>query len=213
MSNAYEGYYARFAALSKDDAAIIVGADTIVGDEFEVFFQVEDGISIAYLKNKFDATIGKFDRDVSRKLQLAEAGERVVRAYLSFVAYSEEPEPGQYWGEVAIITFNPIDEEVFEPYLEGISEKLAAGVRPNIDLTGAEVARLYNNEGWLPTATVPKPTMEKGSAVVKDHRTLSEGVVEQGRKGNPGCYAVSTVLNLLMIAVVLYVVLKVAGVL
>ena len=53
----YEGFYARFETISKKDAGILMGADTLVGDEFTTRFDKENP-SIAYIENKFGKTVG-----------------------------------------------------------------------------------------------------------------------------------------------------------
>ena len=39
---------------------------------------------------------------------------------------------------------------------------------------------------------------------MKSHRKMSEKMIEQGRKGNKGCYVVSWLFLLLLIALVLF---------
>ena len=38
----YSGFYARFEAPDKKLGGLLTGADTLVGDEFEVFFKQEE---------------------------------------------------------------------------------------------------------------------------------------------------------------------------
>ena len=54
----YFGTYARFNTLSKKDAAILLGADNPIGDVFEIVFQTDNGVSTAWMKNRFGALIG-----------------------------------------------------------------------------------------------------------------------------------------------------------
>ena len=61
LTERYFGTYARFETISKREAAPLLGADNLVGDEFSIDFQIEDGTSIAWLKNRFGAVIGRLD--------------------------------------------------------------------------------------------------------------------------------------------------------
>ena len=99
----YFGTYARFNTVSKKDAAVLLGADNLVGDIYDIEFIVEDGVRTAWMKNRFDAMLGFFDPGTSRELSLCEAKGYKLQALLSFVAYSEKPDPGEYWGEAALI--------------------------------------------------------------------------------------------------------------
>ena len=64
----YFGTYARFNTLSKKDAAILLGADNPIGDVFEIVFQTDNGVSTAWMKNRFGALIGFLDAELSRQL-------------------------------------------------------------------------------------------------------------------------------------------------
>ena len=66
----YFGTYARFNTLSKKDAAILLGADNPIGDVFEIVFQTDNGVSTAWMKNRFGALIGFLDAELSRQLSI-----------------------------------------------------------------------------------------------------------------------------------------------
>ena len=187
----YEGFYARFDTPNKGVGSLLMGPDNIVGDDFEVFFKQEDGIVVAWVKNKFGKELGCFDVDTSRKLQLANARDQKIRALLSFVAYSDIPDPGLYWGQMAIFCFNPAYAEEMDAFVDRCGQKLAEGIRPNINLGRQAVQKIFSEKDWLPSDTVGLPKKESGFAVLKDHRSLSEKVVEQGRSRNIGCYIIS----------------------
>ena len=187
----YEGYYARFDTLSKKEGSQLMGPDNIVGDDYEVFFKTEDNKVTAWLKNKFDAEIGYFDVDTSRKLQLANARDQRIRAILSFVAYSDTPDPGCYWGQMAVFCFNPLNEKEFDDFVDRCARKMGEGIRPRIDLGSQAVQKIINEPNWIPSETVPLPKKETGSSVLKSHQSISEKMIEQGRARNIGCYIVS----------------------
>lgn len=200
----YEGFYARFDTPSKDKGSLLMGADNIVGDDFEVFFKTENDIIVAWVKNKFDAEIGFFDIDVSRKLNLAHARGQQIRAILSFVAYSDNPDPGCYWGQMALFCFNPAYGAEIGAFVDRCAAKISEGVRPNIDLGSRAVSKIFEEEGWIPSDTVALPKKETGMAILKDHQSMSEKMIEQGRARNKGCYAVSWLFIILVIVAIAY---------
>ena len=213
MDHVYQGFYARFEAASKKDGSLLMNADNIVGDYNEVFFKTENGRVVAWVKNKFGAEVGFLDVDSSRKLQLAAARDLKITALLSFVAYSDNPDPGLYWGQVAVFCYNPLDADIVEPFIKRISEKIADGVRPDIDLSTDGVNKIFNEPGWIPSETISLPKKETGMAILKDHQSMSEKMIEQGRAGNKGCYTVSIAFIVVVVIAVLYGILRMTGIL
>lgn len=204
MSQIYEGFYARFETVSKAQGSMLIGADHIVGDDYEVFFKTEEGRVVAWVRNRFGAETGFFDADVSRKLQLANAREQTIRAVLSYVAYSDEPDPGLYWGQMALFCFNPRYADEMNAFVDRVADKIAEGIRPVINLGSQASAKILEEPDWLPNDTMPFPQKEDGMAVLKDHRTMSEKVIEQARAGNKGCYAISIAFIVIMVLAVVY---------
>lgn len=201
----YFGTYARFDTLSKKDAATLLGADNLIGDVFDIMFQTEDGVSTAWMKNRFGGLVGYFDPSFSRKLSVFAARGWNLRALLSFVAFTDKPEPGHYWGQAAVICYDPSLEQTLSPFIASTASRLSDGVRPDVDLGEQAVEQLISSDGaWTPKKTVPFPSKESGTVIMKSHRKMSEKMIEQGRKGNKGCYVVSWLFLLLLIALVLF---------
>lgn len=197
----YEGYYARFETASKKDAAILIGADTLVGDTFEIEIRNERGTAVAWVRNRFGAEIGFFDAETTRRIQLAQASGDIIKAMLSFVAYSEEPSPGLYWGEMAVMSYPASQKEHFDAFSHLVSKRLQEGSRPDIALSEQGEANVVEHEGdWLPTATVPLPKTRSGMVIMKSKRRFSEKMIEQGRAGNKGCYIVGWAFILVLVA-------------
>ena len=206
MDYSYEGFYARFDTPSKKVGSLLMGADNLVGNDYTVEFKTEEGAVTAWLKNKFDVEMGFLDVDGSRRLQLANARGQKIRVLLSFVAYSDMPDPGHYWGEVAVICFNPAYEAEMNAFVDRVAAQLANGVRPAINLGSSAVSKIFDEPDWLPSDTVPLPKKEKGMTVLKNSQSLSEKMIEQGRARNRGCYVVSWIfIAVLVVAVVLLV--------
>ena len=201
----YFGTYARFDTASKKDAAVLLGADNLVGDVFDIEFVTEDGVRTAWMKNRFGAMVGVFEPGTSRDLSLCEARGFRMQALLSFIAYSESPEPGEYWGEAAIICYDPKDAEAFECFTGNIAARMMDGIRPEVDLGEQGYAKVVESKGtWKPTKTVSLPSKQAGVAILKTRRSVSEKMIEQGRKGNKGCYILSWVFLLALIAGIIF---------
>ena len=190
-----------------------MGADNIVGDDYEIVFKTEGDATVAWAKNRFGAEVGFFGTDASRKLQLAAARGQTIRAVLTFVAFSDMPEPGNYWGQMALFCFNPAYAAEMNAFVDRCAAKLADGVRPNIDLGSQAVQKIFTEPDWLPSDTVPLPKKESGTAVLKDHQTMSEKAINQGRAGNKGCYAVSWAFIIIVVLAVAYFIAHMLGVL
>ncbi len=201
----YFGAYHRFETPSKKDAAVLLGADNLAGDTYSIEFVTEEGWQIAWLKNRFDQKIGFFDRDFSRRLSVMAARGWTLKALLSFVAYTDKPAPGRYWGEMCVVCFDPALEESFLPFIDGISRLLSDGVRPDVDLGEQGIAKVIESTGsWIPSKRTAMPDKEPGTAIVKSERKMSEKLIEQGRQGNRGCYAISWLFLFLLAAAVVY---------
>ncbi|MDR2715237.1 MAG: hypothetical protein LBB46_00625 [Coriobacteriaceae bacterium] len=253
MRDVYYGRYARFDTASKRDAARLLGADSLVGDLFEIEFHAEGdpdaerpsaeglhagipradepavegpgageppagepyagespaaGLRVAWLKNRFGALVGFFDPTTSHQLSLCEERGWKLHALLSFVAYSEKPEPGRYWGEAALVCYDaadPAERASFDAFVEGIARQMAAGSRPGVELGEREVEGLLESGGaWSPAQSVPFPGKEPGTVLLKTHRSLTEKITEQARKGNKGCSLASWLLLLVALAGVVF---------
>jgi len=200
----YQGFYARFESPDKPTGSLLMGPDNLVGDDYEVVFKNEDDRIVAWLKNKFGAEIGFLDVDASRSLQLANGRGQKIRALLSFVAYSDSPDPGLYWGEVALFCYNETYDEEIGAFINRCASRLADGVRPEIDLGRSSIEKIFSEKDWMPTQTVPYPKKETGMAILKQSRSLSEKMIEQGRARNKGCYVVSWLFIIIVIAAVLF---------
>ena len=192
----YYGTYARFNTLSKKDAAALTGADNLVGDSFTIEFEAQKEINgnmpTAWIVNKFGKRIGYLSTEQSRILGIYEARNFTLTALLSFVAYTDRPDPGEYWGEVALICFNSSYHQEFEKFSRHISEKLCDGIRPNLSFGEQGCTQIIETNGsWTPSGRVPFPEKQQGTVILKKQRNFSEKLIEQGRKGNKGCYIVS----------------------
>ena len=204
IDRSYEGFYARFDPPSQKEGVLLMGADNIVGSDYEIIFKTENGINIAWAKNRFGAEVGSFDINTSRKLQIAKGRGQTIRALLAFVGFADTPEPGHYWGQTALFCYNPAYAEQMDAFVDRVAAKIAEGVRPVIDLGSSGVSKIFEEADWVPNDTIPLPEKKIGSAVLKDHQSMSEKMIEQGRAGNKGCYAISWIFIALVVVAILF---------
>lgn len=205
----YFGKYERFETVSKKDAGVLLSADNLIGDVYDIEVEIVDGVQQAWLVSRFDTRIGYFKADFSRRISILQAQGLTCKAVLSYVAFTDHPDEGVYWGNVAVICYNPAYAEAFENFIKQLSAKLADSVRPKIDLNAERVDKIIETDGqWFPKQTTSFPTKEKGTAIVKRRRSMTDKLVEQGRAGNKGCYVLSWVFLLALVALVVFIVMK-----
>lgn len=200
----YIGTYQTFETPSKASAATLIGPDNLIGDRYAIECTLEEGQHKAWLVSRFNERIGFFDHAFSRQLSLYQAEGMTLTALLAFVAFTEQPEPGHYWGQVAVFAYNPREETAFNSFINGISKALANGVRPKIDLEASGIDRVTSSQGeWIPSDRQPLPTKEKGTAIIKSRRSITDRMIEQGRQHNKGCYFLSWAFLLLIVALII----------
>lgn len=201
----YFGTYQTFQTTSKKDAAVLMGSNCLVGDRYRIELTMEEGTHRAWLVNKFNETIGFFDDAFSRKLSLLAAEDMELVGILSFVAFTEAPEPGEYWGQAAVIGYDPHYSEEFNRFIDGVCGLIGKGIRPKLDLASSAVDEIIASKGtWLPNDREPLPEKQRGMALLKTRRGFIDGLVEAGRSGNKGCYILSWAFLLALVAVVIF---------
>lgn len=201
----YYGTYARFDTLEKKDGAILMNADSIVGDRYEIEIARENGTRRAWLKNRFGARVGFFDEATTHELSLCEAKGWTLVGILSFAAFSEMPEPSVYWGQAAIIAYDELHADVVEPFIERVRALIGQGVRPQVSLGPGALEQLQAApDSWMPTERVDLPAREKGTVILKSRQKVSEKLIEQGRQKNIGCYIVSWLFLLGVVALLVF---------
>ena len=201
----YFGTYQTFETVSKKDAALLLGADNLVGDRYTIEIELDGDAHKAWLISRFDQRIGFFDGNFSRRLSILKANGLELTAILSFVAYTDMPEPGHYWGEMAVIAYNPAHKEAFERFITTVCTRMFDNVRTRVNFDAEGVERIISSGGsWVPEQTVPMPSKKKGTVIMKSKRSVSEKLIEQGRKGNKGCYVVSWAFIIALVAALLF---------
>ena len=202
----YFGEYVKFYPLDQK-AADFMGADNLVGDRYRIVIRDEEGGYRAYLENRFGKEIGYLDNRILRQVQLAQAKGWETAAYFSFLAFTEakdDDHPAHYWGEMAVMCYDPKIAPQVERFQQKLSAKMADGGRPQVDFGQRGVELMVANEDWFPTDRAATPKMGKGSSMVKDHQTPTERLVEQSRKRNLGCYVISWAFIIAVVALVVW---------
>lgn len=203
MSQPYFGTYETFDTASKDMGGALMGADNAVGDIYTIGLELGEDGHRAWLVNRFDKRVGFFSPAFSRRLSVLAAEGLELRAVLSYVAFSSDPEPGHYWGDASVMAYSPAYRAAFEQFIEHVSERMADGVRTKVDFESEGVQRIIESDGaWIPKQTVPMPEKSKGSVILKSHRSMMDKMVDAGRARNVGCYIGSWIFVLAIVALI-----------
>ena len=179
---------------------VLLGSDNLIGDTFSIEFKVKEGRTTAWIVNKFGLVVCYLDQQTTYKLDVFRARNWSIHCQLAQVLFSNTSEDRNYWGKVAIICNNKKYDEAIENYLSKLSEQLVQGILPRVDLSEPNIDKMLSLNGqWVSSDHIPVLKQEEGTVVVKSQRSLSDKLIEAGRAGNAGCYAVSWAFILLLI--------------
>ncbi len=203
-SDIYSGEYVRFSTVDKKAGAALAGPDNAVGDIGTIEFILDERKrQIAWLKNPYGQIIGYLDAHDSYNAAVLSAKGWELRYVLSFTAYSEEPEPGIYWGQVALMAYSPRYASELEAFIKKFSELAGSGLRPDPALNSDSIAEvLANPNEWKSSSKVKIPHGSGRTAILKDHRGVHDSLLDAARSKNIGCYFVSWAFILAMVAIV-----------
>lgn len=203
--------YARFETLSRNEGAALMGANHLIGDIYTLEAELLEDRSYRYwMVNRFGAKVCFLAADQEARVQNLLARQWTVRALLSFVALSQEPD--SYWGEVILLANDPHYDEAFNTFALNLRELMAKGIRPAVDFTEQAARQIIASKGsWLPADRVGAPKVDKGSALVKTSRSASENMIEAGRQGRTGCYAATWVIWIVVAVAVIAGAAKLLG--
>ncbi len=183
----YYGSYCLYQTTDKRAAAALLGADNLVGDRLQVQMKRDGVDDVAWIGGRFGDAFCYLSASETQQIQLCQAKGWEVRAYLASVYFTDRPEPGRYWGEAVVLAFPP-DDVALQAFGDTVGKMLADGVRPEVDLSEGELESIEESSGsWKPTRRRAKADTESGTALVKDHRTFTESMVEKARQRNMGC--------------------------
>ena len=145
-------------------------------------------------------------KDALRVLNSALAAKGWELHYvLSFTAYSEEPEPGEYWGQVALIAFAPRYTEEFNVFLKAFAKAAGDGLRPDPKLSNDSIVSVLANPAeWKPSSKIKIPRGGGRTAILKDHRSVHDSMLDAARSKKVGCYIVSWAFILAVVTLVVW---------
>lgn len=210
----YYGDYIRFKTEDQEKAVAFLSLDNAVGDHYRIKTKYIEGERSDWIVNAFDVEMGELDPKFADKLDLIEAKKWDVEAILSFVAFTEAKgdKPGYYWGEVALVAYDPQYKSEFKTFIEKLDKSIGEGIRPDLKLGSKGLNSLVAAKGnYLPNGRKALPEKKKGTAFVKTERSMNEKLVSQARKGNKGCLIASWALVIFLIAAIAHVVYHYSG--
>lgn len=202
----YYGEYLRFSTPDKKMGGALAGPDNAIGDVGTIEFIIDENKrQVAWLKNPYGQLIGYLNNHDSYNVAVLAAKGWNVHYVLSFTAFSEQPEPGEYWGQVAVIAYAPRYAEQFDTFLKLFAKKAGEGARPNPSMdANTQTQILANPESWQATSKVKIPKGSGRTAILKDHRSMHDSILDKARSRNVGCYIISWAFILFLVAVVVY---------
>lgn len=201
----YFGTYTDFSCPDREAAPALMNSDNIVGDPFTIEMDYSQTKRQAWIVNPFGFRMGVLSEKIAQKIDVFEAKGWKTVALLACVVFTEEPKPGKYWGQVAIISYVPAYEEAFSTFVTTIGENLSKGIRPALNLGNNGVSQVIESKGhWVPTGRVPLPTLKKGSSFIKTERTSTDKLVAQARKSRIGCTIVSWGIVIVVVVAIIF---------
>lgn len=84
---------------------------------------------------------GTIDEKTAEKVDLCNAKGWNTVALLALVAFTEKPEPGLYWGQVLIISYDPEYEVAFSTFIENVGKQLGEEYVPTSPLVAIPLRR------------------------------------------------------------------------
>lgn len=116
----YYGSYADFTCPDRKAAPAFMNSDNIVGDPFTIEMDYSGNKRQAWIVNPFGFRMGVLNEKTAKQVDLCNAKGWKTVALLACVAFKEEPKPGEYWGQVAIISYDPVHEDAFSTFVKTI---------------------------------------------------------------------------------------------
>lgn len=205
------GSYERFETPNKKEAAVLLGPDNTIGDVDTIASEYLKDHHEAWMISRFNQRLGYFEPNFSRQLAVRKSEGLTNVGILSLVAYTDNPDPGHYWGEALVVSYDPA-VAAYQTFVEALADLIAEGKRPAADWGDEAINQVLESGGtWLPEGRVPLPDRQKGTVWMKKHRSLSEKMIEKGRQRSIGCYVVSWAFLLALVALVVWGVYSCVG--
>jgi hypothetical protein len=203
----YFGTYATFHTVDEKTGSVLIGPDVCVGDRGTLEWDLDEKKrERVWLVNPYGARIGYLDPNVSNVMAVYKAKGWTLSYIFSFAAYTQKKDQVDYWGQVALVAYNPRYEDEFEAFIKRFAELTGDGKRPDPELgkSGVESVLHGGASSWA-SHKVEIPIHDKHTTLIKDRRTAHDQLLDKARQGNKGCYAASYIFIALLVVFVILV--------
>ncbi len=208
----YIGGYLLIDDVTKEESERLASNTCIVGMPVSITYDAETSVFKAVLSN--GDPIGTVHP--KNKLAIREALEEgwTCAGWLSLVYYDNGDK--LFKGEMVYQMFHvkpsqTKEQQNLEAYTQKTSERIAAGKRPDVVLTGTSWDQVVETGDWEGDKQQPLPINTKrnsGLVVFKRKRSVSDKIALAAMSRHPGCRIALTVVVILIAALILFLVLK-----
>lgn len=206
-NNEFFGTLERVTVIDKKANNALSGGEGVIGCRVSFEF-TQDGEGNPFVKvlSPNGVSFGGFSPEFSQTLTELHDSGRVCTGILSLVGFTD----GEgYWGEFAVLAYNPDEADAWETFITTLAEKYAQGHRPDIDITQKTSRHIVETGGtWCDLKKAKDPKLKGGEAIVKRHRTARDNLVDQAVKGNKGCWVGTVVFWVAVAALIVFLVWK-----
>ena len=210
----YSARYEQFETSDKKDGAKLVGPDNAIVNIGTIVIEsiTTDAEKLklrAFVQNSFGQRIGYLSDATSSELAAFKNKGWHLSYILSLVAFSEQPKPERFWGEIIFFVFDPSIYDEIEVFISRTAQQVAQGKRPNIDLSDSSLKDLISAKGaWDAGGHIEQPPIDKHTAILKSSRSFHDKLLDGARSKNPGCLIVGWLFILGIASLIIYVLYK-----
>lgn len=211
--NCFFGTYCRLDLTSEGITAKPHGDTIVVGQEIKLEFESyvnergKDTMRVA-VKNLGDDLLGFLPAREAHRTFTCHNDGWVCKVAPSAVGFKESNRT--FWAEVAIFCYAQDQTKIFDALFDKVIHRMADGERPSLNLSENTISRLLDGEDidheMKPTKA---PKLPKGEAYYKTKQTQSEKMILAASKRNKGCYVGAAAVFVIIIAIIVFIVLKV----
>lgn len=206
----YIGGYLIIDEVTKEESERLASNACIVGMPVKITYNAETSTFKAVLEN--GDSIGTVHP--KNRLSIREAIEEAwtCAGWLSLVYYDNEAK--LFKGEMVYQMFHVKQSQTkeqanLESYTQKTSERLAAGKRPDVVLTGNSWDQVIETGDWESGKEQPLPIDTKrnsGQVIFKRKRSVSDKLAIAAMSKNPGCHIALIVAIIIIAVIVLFLI-------
>ncbi len=207
VQQVYEGFYARFNPDDDEGYRLLAGANCIIGTNLYPVFASDDGENpTVHIEARHEQHLARFDRKTSERLNQLKQRGWVIQLNLSAVFYEESSH--RFWGEVAVMTYDPqanCDLVALKTFINHMVRRIRGGEHPNIALSQKQFEQVMESKGsWYLTRPVPLPATKSGEIIFKRKMSPTEHLTEAAANGNKGCMVTGILFWIAVIAAIIW---------